>query len=118
MFSNVTEMAAKGTAALAKNDIEKGAKKIGTKAKRAMKNAQEDIKARIKDETEDTENVFMDLSDSAGRFGEQMREWLDGASHNAQGSVKKVEDQINTYPVRSSLIALGVGVVIGALLRR
>jgi ElaB/YqjD/DUF883 family membrane-anchored ribosome-binding protein len=110
MFSTATELAAKGTAALAKNDLEKGAKKIKSKVKKALGNAEEAIN--------DDNNVITDISDSANKIGEQMRAWLDGAAVQAKDNAQKVESQIKSNPVQSSLIALGVGVVLGALLSR
>lgn len=110
MFSTATELAAKGTAALAKHDIEKGAKRLRSKVKKAIDDAEEKVT--------DDNNVVTDLADGANKLGEQMRAWFDNASVQAKDNAKKVESQIKAKPVESSLIALGVGVVLGALLTR
>lgn len=111
MFSSLTENAAKGTAALAKGDLERGAKKLRNKAKKVV----DDIEDKV---DEYDENVFTDMSDTANKAGMKMRSFFDDVASGAQENVKRIEDEINSNPVRSSLIALSVGVVIGALFRR
>jgi hypothetical protein len=59
-----------------------------------------------------------DLTDAANNAGRKVRDFI----HNAGGQVGDVSDrvagEIRTNPVRSTLVALGVGVLLGAIFRR
>ncbi|MEQ1888477.1 MAG: hypothetical protein ABL951_04765 [Alphaproteobacteria bacterium] len=59
-----------------------------------------------------------ELHDAANQAGRKVRDMLDSASEELSDAGDKVSREIHTNPVQSSLIALGVGVVLGALLRR
>ena len=59
-----------------------------------------------------------ELHDAANQAGRKVRGMLDSASGELSHAGEVVSKEIHTNPVQSSLIALGVGVVLGALLRR
>lgn len=59
-----------------------------------------------------------DLYEVANVAGRKVRLLLDNAASEASHAKEVVAEQIKEKPIQSSLIALGIGVVIGALLRR
>jgi ElaB/YqjD/DUF883 family membrane-anchored ribosome-binding protein len=109
MFSPSTKEAANGKARL----------------KAAAGHAQEGAR-RIKRDAEDAaDDIRGDLSSAAHHLGEQLREFAESAGEgiaHAKDSVVDAGDAVATKirknPMPSALIALGVGVVVGALLRR
>ena len=54
----------------------------------------------------------------AEKAGRQVREFIDNAEHQLHDAGDRVVSEIRIHPVRSSAVALGIGVVLGALLRR
>ena len=58
------------------------------------------------------------LHDAAHNAGVKVRGMLHSASDELSHARDYVGTEIRTNPVRSSVIALGVGVLLGALLRR
>ncbi len=61
-----------------------------------------------------TENI----SGYAHEAGKKMRDTFASANDHIEVACTKVKSEIETNPVRSSLVALGAGVVLGMLLRR
>jgi len=59
-----------------------------------------------------------DLHVAANNAGRKVREFIHTASDEFAHTKDTVTTQIRTNPVQSSLIALGVGFVLGALFRR
>jgi ElaB/YqjD/DUF883 family membrane-anchored ribosome-binding protein len=59
-----------------------------------------------------------DLHKAANRAGRSVRSMYDSASDEISHASEYVGTEIRSNPVRSSVIALGVGVLLGALLRR
>ncbi len=59
-----------------------------------------------------------DLRATAANVGRRARDFLDTASDEMSHVTKTVSDHVHHKPVQSTLIALGVGLVLGALLRR
>lgn len=59
-----------------------------------------------------------ELQDAANQAGRKVRRAFNSASDEISSASDKVTTEIRTNPVRSSVIALGVGMVLGALLRR
>ena len=59
-----------------------------------------------------------DLQTAANQAGRKVRSLFNSASDDISEASDKVTAEIRSNPVRSSMIALGVGVVLGALLRR
>lgn len=57
-------------------------------------------------------------SEFAHEAGRKARDYLGTANDQFSELTEKVNEEIHTNPMRSALIALGVGFVIGALLRR
>ena len=59
-----------------------------------------------------------DVCCSANQAGRKVREFLDTATHDACDATAAVEKQIRSNPVQSSLMAAGVGFLLGALFCR
>jgi len=74
---------------------------------------------RVKDAVRATvQNLRDDPRAVAHAAGEKLREVVDSAREETQDIAEATERRIKEKPVQSSLIALGVGLVLGALLRR
>lgn len=74
---------------------------------------------RNMNEVKDTANDLRgDLESTAHRAGRKARKLLDTATTEINHAGTKVVREVRTNPVRSSVIALGIGAVLGALLRR
>ena len=58
------------------------------------------------------------LRDVANQAGRKVRGMIDSATSEITHAKDTVTSQIRTKPVQSSLVALGVGFVLGALFRR
>lgn len=69
-------------------------------------------------ETMKSHNATPDLKEAANEAGRKVRSIYDTATSQAMEAKDTVTTQIRSNPVRSSLIALGVGFVFGALFRR
>lgn len=63
-------------------------------------------------------NVRDELEHAAHRTGRSVREFLHTAGDELSHAQEAVTSQIRHKPVQSTLIALGAGVILGALLRR
>ena len=63
-------------------------------------------------------NFSEDAANMARKAGAQVRETFDHASEGLTKATDYVTDEIRNSPVRSSALALGVGVILGLLLRR
>jgi len=96
MLSSTTKEAAAATVADAKN--------TAYSAKRDFNNATSDVK--------------IDLNDVAAKAGRQVRGFIDSATDQFASASDAVVSEVRSNPVRSSAIALGVGLFLGALLRR
>lgn len=59
-----------------------------------------------------------DLHVVANEAGRKVRSLFNSASDEISHAGEKVSAEIRTNPVRSSMIALGLGVLLGALIRR
>lgn len=67
---------------------------------------------------ETVEEAKGDLREAAGKAGRKVRHFLQSTGDELTHAKDAVTSQIRTNPVQSSLVALGIGVVLGALLRR
>lgn len=81
------------------------------------------ISSTVKDDAVDNlKNSACEINDNlhnaANQAGRKVRSLYNAASADISQASDKVTSEIRTNPVRSSLIALGVGVFLGALLRR
>ena len=63
-------------------------------------------------------HVVEDLSHYANDAGKKVRHFIDSASDEFSHASERVSGEIRANPVRSSAIALGIGFLIGAVLRR
>ncbi len=72
----------------------------------------------LRSASNDIEHAKEDLRDAAGKAGRKIRGIVDSAGDEFTHARDVVTSQIRTNPVQSSMIALGVGVLLGALLRR
>ena len=74
---------------------------------------------RVKEDIRHTaSNIGDDLEAAANTAGRKVRQYFDTASDEITHAAETVTTQIRNKPVQSSLMALGVGFVIGALFRR
>ena len=100
MISTATKTAANVTKALAEND-----------AKTSVKDAAQDLQDRGAD-------LVSNVADYASEAGARVRGFVDRTVDDVNHASRNVEDEIRSNPVRSTLIALGAGFVLGALLTR
>ena len=63
-------------------------------------------------------DVKDELSGAANQAGRKVRSFMNSASNEISHVSDSVTKQVQNNPVQSSLIALGVGFVLGSLLRR
>ncbi|MBI3630735.1 MAG: hypothetical protein HY221_00120 [Candidatus Sungbacteria bacterium] len=63
-------------------------------------------------------NTVESMSDYAHEAGHKVRSFIDNAGTEIEHTSKVVASEIRTNPVRSSVIALGTGFILGTLLRR
>ena len=77
------------------------------------KNAERQVKNRIDSELDEN-----NIADMANRAGRTMRRYYDAASNELHDDYDMVTGRIRSNPVQASVIALGLGVIIGALFRR
>ena len=74
---------------------------------------------KVKNDVRDgASNLRDDLQNAANRTGRSVREFFHTASDEFNHAADSVTTQIRHKPVQSSLIALGAGFILGALLRR
>ena len=73
----------------------------------------------VRDAASDTATeVRQDMREAANRAGRRVRSFLNTAGDEIGNATDTVSDQIRSKPLQSSLIALGIGVVLGSLMRR
>jgi len=77
--------------------------------------AKDDTVSNLKNSAQDIKG---DLYNAANQAGRKVRSMFNSASDEISHASDTVTAEIRTNPVRSSMIALGVGVLLGALLRR
>ena len=77
--------------------------------------AQDETVRNLKKSVDDVQDG---LHDAANRAGRKVRGMIDSAEDEVSYVSDKVTSEFQTHPLRSGMIALGVGVVLGALLRR
>ncbi|NBX02467.1 MAG: DUF883 family protein [Alphaproteobacteria bacterium] len=63
-------------------------------------------------------DVKDDLQNAANQAGRKVRSLYNTASDEISHASETVTTEIRSNPIRSSVIALGVGVLLGALIRR
>jgi ElaB/YqjD/DUF883 family membrane-anchored ribosome-binding protein len=64
------------------------------------------------------EGNSIDFNESANKAGRKVRDLYNAASKEIGDDIDIVTSQIRKKPVQSSMIALGAGFLLGALLRR
>lgn len=96
MISTATKVAANVTKASAENDL---------------KNAADDLAS-------DGRAAIDSVSDYANEAGQKFRSFVDRTLESTNRVSSGIQDEVRTNPVRSSLIALGAGFILGALLTR
>ena len=100
VFSASTKESAKITKDLATSDL----KSAANDASRSF-----DSKAH---------NIVDDVAEYANRTGKKVRRIFDEAGNELHHASDFVKSEINTNPVRSVLIAAGVGALLGMIIRR
>ncbi len=100
MISTATKTAANVTKALAENDV-----------KTTVKDTARDLQERGGD-------FVHNVADYANEAGARVRGFVDRTVDDVNHVSHDVEGEIRGNPVRSTLIALGIGFALGALLTR
>jgi ElaB/YqjD/DUF883 family membrane-anchored ribosome-binding protein len=96
MISTATKVAANATKASAENDLKSAADDIAAQGREAVDN----------------------VAEYANEVGQKFRGFVDRTLESSSKVSSGVQDEIRSNPVRSSLIALGAGFILGALLTR
>jgi ElaB/YqjD/DUF883 family membrane-anchored ribosome-binding protein len=96
MISTATKVAANATKASAENDLKRAADDLAADGRAAVDS----------------------VSEYANEAGQKFRSFVDRTLESTNRVSSGVQDEIRLNPVRSSLIALGAGFVLGALLTR
>ncbi|MBW8733352.1 MAG: hypothetical protein JF571_03405 [Asticcacaulis sp.] len=96
MISTATKVAANVTRASAENDL---------------KNAADDLAGQGRDAVDS-------VSEYANEAGQKFRSFVDRTLESTNRVSSGIQDEVRTNPVRSSMIALGAGFILGALLTR
>lgn len=65
-----------------------------------------------------TNDIQDELHHAANQAGRKVRGLIDSAGEEVSYVSDRLTSEFQTHPLRSGIIALGVGVVLGALLRR
>lgn len=81
----------------------------------SMKNTMEHGKETVRDAALEVRDDVYSIANNAGR---KLRSTFNSAADEVAHASDAVVSQIRTNPVQSSLIALGAGLLLGALLRR
>lgn len=77
--------------------------------------AKEETVKNLKQSTDDLQD---DLHNAANQAGRKVRGMIDAAGDEVSYVSDRLTSEFRTNPLRSGVIALGVGVLLGALLRR
>lgn len=80
-----------------------------------LKNSTQNFKENARETYDEAKS---DLRDTANKAGRKVRHFINSATDEISHATDTVTTQIRTKPVQSSVVALGVGVVLGMLLRR
>jgi len=80
-----------------------------------LKNAAQAIKNDVRGAVEETKD---DLCAAANKAGHKVRNFIDSTSEELSHATQTVTEHVHNKPMQSSLIALGIGFVLGALFRR
>lgn len=68
--------------------------------------------------TNKIESEIKDACCNANEAGRKVRKMIDKTVADVQGAAKEVEEAVRHNPVKASLVAGGIGMLIGALLSR
>lgn len=125
MFPDNTENAAKDAAGLARNGLENAASDTKEKVEKGFDKLQDNFEDGINKTDKEIHKVEAnydkthdDLTHLASDYGAKVRKVFDNASDETTTISKNIENEIKTNPIRSTLIALGAGFIIGALSNR
>ncbi|MCK9993462.1 MAG: hypothetical protein Dbin4_01982 [Alphaproteobacteria bacterium] len=77
--------------------------------------AKEETVKNLKQSTDDLQD---ELHNAANQAGRKVRGMIDNAGDEVTHVSDRLASEFQTNPLRSGVIALGVGVLLGALLRR
>ena len=92
------------------------ATKVAANATRAS--AEHDLKSAADDLAGQGRDAVDAVSEYANEAGQKVRGFVDRTLESSNRVSAGVQDEIKSNPVRSSLIALGAGFILGALLTR
>jgi ElaB/YqjD/DUF883 family membrane-anchored ribosome-binding protein len=87
-----------------------------------MNNLKSDIRRTTQAAGRDARTAVEDAGSSVSHFankvGSEVRDYVDTVNEDITTAANAITGEIRTNPLRSSLIALGVGVILGVLLRK
>lgn len=84
-----------------------------------LKNSAQNLKGAANDAAKDVANeASRSLYEVAGKAGRKVRDFVHTTEDELVQARDTVTKQIRNKPVQSSVVALGLGLVLGALLRR
>lgn len=92
------------------------ATKVAANATRAS--AENDLKTAADDLVADGRAAVDSVSEYASEAGQKFRGFVDRTLESTGRVSSGIQDEVRSNPVRSSLIALGAGFILGALLTR
>ena len=76
------------------------------------------LRATVEDGTEKVKAARARITAALERAKATFSEFKDSGVESAKEMVKKADDAIRTHPYEAIAVALGVGILLGALLRR
>lgn len=94
------------------------ANQTANKAEAAIHDAKATAYQAKRDLRDVTKEAKHDLSDIAHNAGRQVRQMVDTAGERLTDVNDRIVGEVRANPVRSSVIALGLGFIIGAIVRR
>ena len=106
MFSAFTKRAAETTEASAENDI-----------RDEFKPARHDIHAAASHAEKLISDAADDVSSYADHANHKIRHFADKARHEVKDAAHHLSDRVRGNPVPAALISLGIGIVLGLVMR-
>lgn len=102
MFSTATKNAVAA-------DVKNGAYRVGRDMRQGARNFASDVKSG--GSAAHVEHIANDLV-------HQIQDYIERTRHDFEGATDRVTNKIRSNPMQSSLVALGVGVLVGMFIRK
>ena len=82
---------------------------------KGLKHEAKEDRSELRSIIKDAKNDLTDLAEKAGR---QAREFIDHAGEKVHDASATVKNQVKEHPVKTGLIAVGLGLIARAIFRR